>query len=106
MTLTITLPESVAKRAASWTPQELALVAVEAIAKEVREFENLTELFDENGESLGFTGSVPEEYPPIDAATIAEIKDDIANGRHYSLEEVDQRLDALFAESKATRLNR
>lgn len=105
MTLTITLPESVAKRAANarWTPQEFA---VESIAVHLREMETMTEMFDKNGESVGFYGPVVDEFPPLDAATIAEIKDDIANGRHYSQEEVDRRLDALFAESKAIRINK
>lgn len=93
MTLTIELPQSVADRAAEWSRDELSQIAVDAVVSRLLEQDDMTgmtEMFNAEGESVGFYGPVTEEIP-MDDATIAALKESRADhdaGRHYTTEEV------------------
>ena len=98
MTLTIELPDSVRERAAGWSKEALAEVAVNAVVRRL-----LDEPADD--EPIGAFGPVTEEIP-MDEATFAALKEaraDYDAGRFYTLEEADAHLDVTLDNWKATR---
>ncbi len=89
MTLTIELPKLIADYVTTWDSETLRNIAVEAVVRRIQD-DAMKEIFDANGESLGFYGPVLEEIPMDDEtiAALKEARDDRDAGRHYSTEEM------------------
>lgn len=103
MTLTIELPESLAERASSWSREELSQVAADAVAARLLADDtddDMTEIFDDSGKSVGFVGQVTEEWPMDNAtrAALLEARADHDAGRFYTPEEVHDRVMKTIAD--------